>query len=67
MEIAITGYQIALTVFSVEAFPLEWADIQNHLAVAYSERTKGDKVENLEMAIATYRKGLQVTTFPDFP
>ncbi|HAC65706.1 MAG TPA: hypothetical protein DCF68_19790, partial [Cyanothece sp. UBA12306] len=41
-EIAITGYEIALRVFTFEAFPQKWAMTQNNLAAAYLERIRGD-------------------------
>jgi CHAT domain-containing protein len=66
-EITITGYKIALTVFTFEVFPKEWATTQNNLASAYSNRIRGDKAENLEKAIAYYQEALKVYTFDDFP
>ncbi len=42
LEIAITLYQAALTVYTREAFPADWAMTQNNLAVAYRNRIKGD-------------------------
>ncbi|GCL52756.1 TPR repeat precursor [Microcystis aeruginosa NIES-3806] len=66
-EIAITGYEIALNIFTFDAFPQEWAMTQNSLAGAYSDRIKGDKAENLEMAIAAYQGALKVYTFDAFP
>jgi CHAT domain-containing protein len=45
MEIAITGYEVALTVYTREALPQSWAMTQNNLANAYRERIKGDRDE----------------------
>ena len=67
MEIAITGYKIALTVYTRDAFPVEWAMTHNNLAIAYSNRIRGDQAENLEQAIACYQQALKVYTFEDFP
>jgi CHAT domain-containing protein len=67
MEIAITGYEVALTVYTREALPVDWAATQNNLAVAYRERIKGDKAENIENAIASYQQSLKVYTFDAFP
>ncbi|WP_414570243.1 CHAT domain-containing protein [Nostoc sp. CCY 9925] len=67
MEIAITGYKVALTVYTRKAFPYEWAAAQNNLASAYSDRITGDIAENLERAIACYQNALKVTTFEVFP
>ncbi|MUG94181.1 tetratricopeptide repeat protein [Scytonema sp. UIC 10036] len=67
LEIAITGYEVALSVFTRNTDSVSWALIQNNLGSAYSERLKGDKAENLENAIAAYRLALDVRTREDFP
>ncbi|HLP91692.1 MAG TPA: CHAT domain-containing protein [Nostocaceae cyanobacterium] len=67
MELAITGYEIALTVFTRTAFPQEWAGTQNNLGATYSDRIRGDKADNLEMAIAAYTASLEVYTRTAFP
>jgi tetratricopeptide (TPR) repeat protein len=66
-EIAITGYEMALTIFTFEAFPRNWADTQNNLAIAYRNRIRGEKADNLERAIAVYHQALKVRTFDAFP
>jgi len=66
-EIAITGHEIALNIFTFDAFPQQWAMTQNNLANAYSNRIRGDKAENLERAIAAYTEALKVRTFDAFP
>ena len=67
MEIAITGYEIALTVRTREALPVNWAMTQNNLALAYRERIKGDTAENIENAIAAYNAALTVYTREALP
>ncbi|MEH2457849.1 hypothetical protein [Nostoc sp.] len=67
MEIAITGYEIALTVYTRSAFPVDWATIQNNLGLAYSNRILGERVENIENAIAAYSAALEVRTSIAFP
>ncbi|MFM6220668.1 MAG: CHAT domain-containing protein, partial [Dolichospermum sp.] len=62
LEIAIAGYEIALNIFTFEAFPQYWAMTQNNLANAYSDRIRGDKAENLENAIASYHNALKILT-----
>ncbi|MHC5717554.1 MAG: CHAT domain-containing protein, partial [Nostoc sp.] len=62
MEIAITGYEVALTVYTREALPQNWAATQNNLAIAYSDRIKGDRADNIENAIAAYIAALSVYT-----
>ncbi|MCZ8240840.1 MAG: tetratricopeptide repeat protein [Microcystis sp. LE19-131.1A] len=66
-EIAITGYEIALTIFTFEAFPQEWALTQFSLAIAYRNRIRGEKADNLERAITAYQEALKVYTFDAFP
>ena len=66
-EIAITGYEIALNIFTFEAFPQEWAGTNNNLAATYIDRIRGEKAENLERAIAAYQEALKVRTFDAFP
>ncbi|MFM6510349.1 MAG: hypothetical protein ACKPH4_21905, partial [Microcystis panniformis] len=39
-EIAITGYQTLLEVYTRDAFPEDWAVIQNNLGTAYSDRIR---------------------------
>ncbi|QLE43799.1 CHAT domain-containing protein [Nostoc sp. C052] len=67
MEIAITGYEVVLTVRTREALPADWAMTQNNLAAAYSERIKGDRAENIENAIATHTAALTVYTREALP
>ena len=67
LEIALAGYEVAATVFTRDAFPQDWAGTQNNLALAYSNRIKGDKAENLEMAIRYYQAALEVLTREAFP
>ncbi|MBH8560761.1 CHAT domain-containing protein [Nostoc sp. CENA67] len=67
IEISITGYEVALTVRTREALPIDWAATQNNLAVAYSNRIKGDRAENIENAIAAYTAALTVYTREALP
>ena len=67
MEAAIKAYEAALTVRTREAFPQDWAQTQNNLAIAYSDRIKGSKADNLEAAIKAYEAALTVFTREAFP
>ena len=60
MEAAIKAYEAALTVRTREAFPQDWATTQNNLAIAYRDRIKGSKADNLEAAIKAYEAALTV-------
>jgi pentatricopeptide repeat protein len=67
LEIAITGNEIAATVFSKETLPKYWAMVQSNLGNAYSERIRGDQEENQERAIVAYEAALQIYTPETFP
>jgi len=64
---AIAFYTAALEVYTREAFPEYWATMQNNLAVAYSDRIRGERADNLEKAIAFYTAALEVYTREAFP
>ncbi len=67
LERAIAFYTAALTVYTRDAFPENWAAAQNNLASAYLYRIRGEKAENIEMAIASYTAALTVRTREAFP
>ncbi|WP_193196782.1 hypothetical protein [Nostoc sp. MG11] len=46
LEIAITGYEIALTVFTQDRFPIDWATTQNNLGEAYRNRIQGERASS---------------------
>jgi CHAT domain-containing protein len=48
-------------------FPINWASTQNNLGAAYRNRIRGDKAQNIEVAIAAYEQALLVRTQTDFP
>jgi len=66
-EIAICGCEIALNIFTFKNFPQQWAETNNILGIAYFDRIRGEKAENLERAIAAYTEALKVYTFDAFP
>ncbi len=65
LEIAITGYQIVLN--NRQPGSEMFAQTQNNLATAYSDRIRGEKAENIELAIASYTAALTVRTRDAFP
>jgi tetratricopeptide (TPR) repeat protein len=67
MEIAITGYEVALTVFTRNNYSETWALIQSNLGAAYRNRIQGEQADNIEKAITCYQEALQVLTPEDFP
>ncbi|MEG3973156.1 tetratricopeptide repeat protein, partial [Microcoleus sp. herbarium8] len=67
LEIAITGYKIALGIFTRDNFPEQWAMSQNNLGIAYKQRIRGEKAENIEVAISAFQAALEVYTREAFP
>lgn len=65
IEETIACCQTALKVLNRDANSELWAEIQNLLGIAYGQRIKGDKAENLEVAIDAFEKALQVVTRED--
>ena len=59
---AIACYQQALTVYTLEAAPLDYAMTQNNLGNAYRNLPTGDRAANLREAIECYQKALTVYT-----
>ncbi|WP_293369876.1 CHAT domain-containing tetratricopeptide repeat protein [Microcoleus sp. CAWBG556] len=64
-EIAIAGHAVVLQ--NCDENTEKWATTQNNLGSAYNNRIKGDKADNIELAIAAYTKALQVYTPQAFP
>ena len=56
-----------MEVYTPDAFPFEWAMSQNNLANAYLYRIRGEKAENLELAIAAFEAALTIFTPDAFP
>jgi len=67
LEESIACYKRALGVYTKEAFPEDWAGIQNNLGIAYVNRRSGDMAQNLEKAIACCKFALEVYTKESFP
>ena len=67
LEIAIAGYESALTVYTRQKDVENWAITQNNLGAAYSDRIMGKRADNLEMAISAYEEALSVHTREAFP
>jgi len=62
MEIAIMGNKVATLVLTQQAFPAEWAMIQNNLGRVYCQRIRENRADNLELAIQYYLSALEVRT-----
>lgn len=62
LEIAITGYESVLPLYSREAFPQLWAIVRYGLGNAYVNRVSNEREQDLERAIDYYQNALQVYT-----
>ncbi len=60
LEIAIDYYRKALTQFTFDIFPEDWATVQNDLGNAIRSRETGEKKKNIEQAIKHYKNALIV-------
>src|SRR5262249_14884937 len=67
LEKAIAAFELALTVFTRETSPGDWAAAQGSLGIAYRDRILGDQLDNLEKAIAAHEHALKVDTREAFP
>ncbi|MEQ9666894.1 hypothetical protein [Coleofasciculus sp. G2-EDA-02] len=67
LEIAITGYEVALILFTRENHSENWAMTQNNLGTAYLYRIRGERAENIESAIASFQAALEVYTREALP
>jgi CHAT domain-containing protein len=61
-EEAMMHIEEALSVFTRERYPYQWAVLHKFLGNLCQERTSGDEVTNLEQALAQYRYALEVFT-----
>lgn len=66
-EIALTGYEIIATVFTLEAFPQQWAMNQGNIGNAYFYRILGERAGNLEASINCYEAAFEVYTREAYP
>ncbi|MFO7092314.1 tetratricopeptide repeat protein, partial [Limnospira platensis] len=67
LEIAVAAYRAALSVYTRDAFPEDWALTQMNLGFTYKNRIRGERKQNLEEAISCYRAALEVYTCNAFP
>ncbi len=56
-----------MKIYTRDAFPEYWARSQNNLGSAYQYRIRGEKADNLELAIAAYKASLEIRTPDAFP
>ncbi len=67
LEKAIAHFESALTVFTREADPQNWASAHNNVGIAYWGRIRGDRADNQEKAIGHFEAALTVFSRDAFP
>ncbi|MBV6627553.1 MAG: NYN domain-containing protein [Rivularia sp. (in: Bacteria)] len=60
LEIAIAGYESALKILTYEAFPRDWAGIQQHLINAYQQRQDILSQTIIELKENTFQNQIQI-------
>jgi tetratricopeptide (TPR) repeat protein len=60
-------FYYALEIYTRPKFPEHWAMLQHNLGLAYFDRIKGERWENLQKSIECFNKSLQVFTQETFP
>jgi hypothetical protein len=59
-------FYYALEIYTRPKFPEHWAMLQHNLGLAYFDRTKGERWDNLQKSIECYHKSLEVFTKDKF-
>jgi uncharacterized protein YjbI with pentapeptide repeats len=57
----------ALEIYTRPKFPEHWAMLQHNLGLAYFDRIKGERWDNLQKSIECFNKSLEVFTQDNFP
>jgi hypothetical protein len=60
LEIAIAAAETVVPVFSTSESRREWATLHNNLALAYSDRLYGDRLENIPIAYRHYDEAKRI-------
>jgi hypothetical protein len=60
-------FYYALEIYTRPKFPEHWAMLQHNLGLAYFDRIKGERWENLQKSIECFNKSLEVFTQYKFP
>lgn len=67
LQQAIAALHEALTVYTKESYPVQYAMLQNNLGAAYSNLLAGNRDKNLRQAITAYQEALNIFTKEAFP
>ena len=57
----------ALRIYTRENFPTYWAMLQHNLGLAYQNRDRGDRRDNLERSIECFNKSIEIYTQNEYP
>jgi hypothetical protein len=60
-------FYYALEIYTRQKFPEHWAMLQHNLGLAYFDRIKGERWDNLVKSIECYDKSIEVFTQDKFP
>ena len=60
-------FYYALEIYTREKSPEDWAMLQHNLGLAYFDRTKGERRDNLQESIKCYDKSLEVFEQDKYP
>lgn len=60
-------FYYALNIYTREKLPEYWAMLQHNLGLAYFDRSKGERLENLQNSIQYFNNSLKVFTENEFP
>jgi tetratricopeptide (TPR) repeat protein len=67
LERSIEARKSALTVYTKDKVPVEWAGLQVNLGNVYARRLRGSRAENIALAAEAYRNALTVFTRKPYP
>jgi uncharacterized protein YjbI with pentapeptide repeats len=63
----INCFYYALEIYTRPKFPEHWAMLQHNLGLAYFDRSKGERLDNLQKSIECFNKSLEIFTQNEFP
>jgi tetratricopeptide (TPR) repeat protein len=64
---AIEAFKEALKIYTLEKFPVEYAQTINSIGTAYRDLPIGSEIKNLQKAIEAFKKALKIYTMEKFP
>src|SRR5690242_10782793 len=67
LEKAIAYFKSALDIYTLDIFPVEWANVLHELGMAYSSMPREDRQTNLRNALGFFQSSLEVYTREAFP